>query len=171
MRGFRGTVYCNWRTRLTAARNLLPSSTPRRTQGSAKRFLAQMEVVAALIYRGDLLLVCQRSENGSFPLKWEFPGGKVEKGEQHLTALRRELREELGIEVRAATEFLRHKHCYPNGAEVELLFYRVVDYSGAVVNRVFRQILWVEIQRLNELDFLDGDLPLIEKLTRRERLP
>jgi len=127
-----------------------------------------IQVVAALLYRGNRLLVCQRKENGSFPLKWEFPGGKVERGEGNLAALCRELREELGIEVQSATEIFRHKHLYPDRTEVDLTFFRVDDYREPVANRVFQQILWIEVQRLKELDFLEGDLPLIEKLARQE---
>ena len=127
-----------------------------------------IQVVAALLYRENRLLVCQRKENGSFPLKWEFPGGKVERGEGNLAALCRELREELGIEVQSATEIFRHKHLYPDRTEVDLTFFRVDDYRAPVANRVFQQILWIEVQRLKELDFLEGDLPLIEKLARRE---
>lgn len=127
-----------------------------------------IQVVAALLYRENRLLVCQRKENGSFPLKWEFPGGKVERGEGNLAALCRELREELGIEVQSATEIFRHKHLYPDRTEVDLTFFRVDDYRAPVANRVFQQILWVEVQRLKELDFLEGDLPLIEKLARQE---
>ena len=127
-----------------------------------------IQVVAALLYRENRLLVCQRKENGSFPLKWEFPGGKVERGEGNLAALCRELREELGIEVLSATEIFRHKHLYPDRTEVDLTFFRVDDYREPVANRVFQQILWIEVQRLKELDFLEGDLPLIEKLARQE---
>ncbi|MEK7377661.1 MAG: (deoxy)nucleoside triphosphate pyrophosphohydrolase [Candidatus Binatota bacterium] len=127
-----------------------------------------IQVVAALLYRGNRLLVCQRKENGTFPLKWEFPGGKVERGEGYLAALCRELREELGIEVQSATEIFRHKHLYPDRTEVDLTFFRVDDYRAPVANRVFQQILWIEVQRLKELDFLEGDLPLIEKLVRQE---
>jgi len=127
-----------------------------------------IQVVAALLYRENRLLVCQRKENGSFPLKWEFPGGKVERGEGNLAALCRELREELGIEVQSATEIFRHKHLYPDRTEVDLTFFRVDDYREPVANRVFQQILWIEVQRLKELDFLEGDLPLIEKLARQE---
>lgn len=123
-----------------------------------------IQVVAALIYQGDRLLVCQRRENGAFPLKWEFPGGKVERGEGYLTALQRELKEELGIEVQSATEIFRHSHFYPDPLEVELIFFRVENYRGAVANRAFQQVLWVDIRRLEELDFLEGDLPLIDKL-------
>ena len=62
-----------------------------------------LTVVAGLIYKDGRLLVCQRRPGGAFPLKWEFPGGKVEKGESDIDALRRELREELAVEVREAT--------------------------------------------------------------------
>ena len=127
-----------------------------------------IQVVAALLYRENRLLVCQRKENGSFPLKWEFPGGKVERGEGNLAALCRELREELGIEVQSATEIFRHKHLYPDRTEVDLTFFRVDDYRAPVANRVFQQILWIEVHRIKELDFLEGDLPLIEKLARQE---
>jgi len=127
-----------------------------------------IQVVAALLYRENRLLVCQRKENGAFPLKWEFPGGKVERGEGNLAALCRELREELGIEVQSATEIFRHKHLYPDRTEVDLTFFRVDDYRAPVANRVFQRILWIEVQRLKELDFLEGDLPLIEKLARQE---
>jgi len=129
-----------------------------------------MPVVAGLIYRGERLLACQRRAKGSFPLKWEFPGGKVEGGEEPVEALRRELREELGIEMQSAREVFRHKHFYPGGTEVELIFFRVDEYRKTVVNRVFQQILWVEAQRLKGLDFLEGDLPLIEKLSRQEAI-
>ena len=127
-----------------------------------------IQVVAAVIYQRERLLVCQRRENGSFPLKWEFPGGKVEKGEGYLTALQRELREELGIEIQSATEVFRHRHLYPDPMEAELIFFRVENYQGVVANRAFHRLLWVEVQDLKKLDFLEGDLPLIEKLMRHE---
>lgn len=129
---------------------------------------AAMQVAVALIYQRDRLLVCQRKEGRAFSLKWEFPGGKVEKGEGYLSALRRELKEELGIEVQSATEVCRHSHLYPGGTKVELAFFRVDDYRGGVENHVFERILWVEIPGLRELDFLEGDLPIVEKLLRRE---
>ena len=56
-------------------------------------------VVAALIFKHDQILVCQRTRHQTMPLKWEFPGGKIEEGEQPRDALRRELNEELGIDA------------------------------------------------------------------------
>jgi 8-oxo-dGTP diphosphatase len=123
-----------------------------------------MQVVAALIVRGNRLLVCQRRESGRFPLKWEFPGGKVEAGEEIADALSRELREELAIEIGSAQEIFRHHHSYDEGTEVELIFFRVDEYQGKIVNRVFRDIRWTKLQELKTFDFLDGDLPLIDRL-------
>ena len=127
--------------------------------------MAAIAVVAGLIYQGNRLLVCQRKPGGPFGLKWEFPGGKVEPGEASFAALRRELREELGIEVESAREVFHHTHRY--GAppvEIELAFFLVESYRGAVANRVFNQIRWAESDELATLDFLDADLPFIDRL-------
>src|SRR5215468_8749864 len=70
-------------------------------------------VVAGLIQQGGRLLVCQRRRDGAFALKWEFPGGKVEPGETYENGLRRELREELGIEAHIGPEAYRTRHDYP----------------------------------------------------------
>jgi 8-oxo-dGTP diphosphatase len=123
-----------------------------------------VEVVAGLIFDQDRLLVCQRSLQSSFPLKWEFPGGKVEKGEAHEVALRRELKEELGIQAHCLKEVFRHAHLYPGISKVDLTFFQVMDYSGDVSNRVFQQIKWISIRQLEHLDFLEADLPLVQKL-------
>jgi len=129
-----------------------------------------IEVVAGLIFQGNRLLVCQRKENGPFPLKWEFPGGKVEEGEEAQAALKRELQEELGIEICSAREIFRHRHRYAGQEEVEIVFFLVKGHKGMIESRSFHRILWAEIARLEELDFLEGDLALIEKLSRGELL-
>jgi 8-oxo-dGTP diphosphatase len=126
--------------------------------------LKTVEVVAGLIFDQKRLLVCQRSPQSSFALKWEFPGGKVERGEGYEDALRRELREELGIEAHGLKEIFCHDHLYPEIAKVKLRFYRVLDYSGEVTNLVFQQIKWVPITELVRMDFLEADFPLVRKL-------
>jgi len=123
-----------------------------------------INVVAGLIYRGGRLLVCQRRADGAFPLKWEFPGGKVEGGEADVDALRRELREELAIEAREAGFIVQHDHSYKNGPAVCLRFYNVYEFDGEPQNLVFQQISWLKIVDLDQLDFLDGDRPLIARL-------
>ena len=85
-------------------------------------------VVAGLIVQDGKLLVCQRTRHQTMPLKWEFPGGKIEEGEQPRDALRRELEEELGILASVGDEVKRIQHQYPNGGMVELRFFIVRDY-------------------------------------------
>lgn len=123
-----------------------------------------IKVVAGLIYRDGRLLVCQRRGNSAFPLKWEFPGGKVEEDEDEVAALKRELREELAIEVRRVKFFGQHDHSYDDGPAVSLRFYKVSEFAGIPQNLVFEQISWVKLAALESLDFLDGDRPLITRL-------
>ena len=72
-----------------------------------------LEVVAAILEREGRILVCQRTAQQSHPLKWEFPGGKVEPGELPAQALERELEEELGITAARSEEITRYEFTYP----------------------------------------------------------
>ncbi len=123
-----------------------------------------IEVVAGLIFQNGRVLACQRRADGAFPLKWEFPGGKIEPAEQPESALERELREELGIEIDAMRRVFAHTHDYENFPTVRLEFFHVSAFRGEIVNRVFEQIRWVRADELIRLDFLEGDLPVIEWL-------
>jgi len=121
-------------------------------------------VVAALILKDDQILACQRTRHQPMPLKWEFPGGKIEEGEQPRAALRRELEEELGIEATIGNEVARIHHEYPSGGAVELRFFEVHNYLGEVENRIFREIRWVRRSELPALDFLEADRQLVRDL-------
>jgi len=121
-------------------------------------------VVAGLIVRQGKLLVCQRTRHQTMPLKWEFPGGKIEEGEQPRSALRRELEEELGILATIGDEVRRIQHEYPNGGKVELRFFIVREYQREVENRIFRDIQWAEPKDLPAYDFLEADLTLVKEL-------
>jgi 8-oxo-dGTP diphosphatase len=131
--------------------------------------LVTIKVVAGLIFREGRVLACQRRRDGAFPLKWEFPGGKIEQGESAVEALGRELREELAIDVLESAEVYEREHLYPGGPAVHLKFFEVLRYNGEVENRAFQQIAWVELANLAKLDFLDGDKPLIDKLAGGRR--
>ena len=121
-------------------------------------------VVAALIVQNGKVLVCQRTRHQTMPLKWEFPGGKIEEGEQPRDALRRELDEELGIQATVGDELARIQHEYPNGGMVELRFFVVREFSGELENRIFKDIQWAEPKNLPKFDFLEADLTLVKDL-------
>jgi 8-oxo-dGTP diphosphatase len=120
--------------------------------------------VAGLIVKDGKFLVCQRTRHQTMPLKWEFPGGKIEEGEQPRDALRRELEEELGIQARIGDEVARIRHEYPNHTVVELRFYVVRDYDGALENRIFNDLQWSERAALPQFDFLEADRELVQQL-------
>jgi 8-oxo-dGTP diphosphatase len=121
-------------------------------------------VVAALILNDGKILVCQRTKHQTMPLKWEFPGGKIEEGEQPQDALRRELEEELGIDATIGDEVARIRHEYRSGNAVELRFFVVTDFKGELENRIFRDMQWVDRKDLPSFDFLEADLRLVSDL-------
>jgi 8-oxo-dGTP diphosphatase len=127
-------------------------------------------VVAALIVKNGKILVCQRTRHQVMPLKWEFPGGKIEPGEEPRAALRRELEEELGIEAHIGKEVARIHHLYKGGGSVELYFYVVRDYRGEIENRIFRDVQWADRQALPGYDFLEADLELVQDLANGKLL-
>jgi 8-oxo-dGTP diphosphatase len=126
--------------------------------------LSVKHVVAALIFKNDQILVCQRTRHQTMPLKWEFPGGKIEEGEQPRDALRRELNEELGIDATIGNEMAHIRHEYNNRSAVELRFYAVRDYEGEIENRIFKDLRWAKASELPSFDFLEADLQLVKDL-------
>ena len=129
------------------------------------------QVVAALILKDGKVLVCQRTRHQSMPLKWEFPGGKIEDGEQPRDALRRELEEELGIDAQIGEEVARIRHDYKNGGAVELRFYVVNEYAGEMENRIFRDVRWAKRSELPSYDFLEADVELVKDLATGKIVP
>lgn len=121
-------------------------------------------VVAAIIERDACILICRRRHDGAFPLKWEFPGGKVKSGESPQQALARELREELGIEAEIGAEIHRARHTYSSHAlGVELHFFAARIAGGEPRNLDFEEIAWVERARLSDYDFLDADREFVAR--------
>jgi 8-oxo-dGTP diphosphatase len=123
-----------------------------------------VQVVAAIIENDGRILICRRKPEQSHPLKWEFPGGKVEPGETPPQALERELEEELAIRGAAGEEITRYQHTYPGKDAIVLIFFRVKEFEGHPRNVVFHEMRWEPIARLPEFDFVEGDVRFIRGL-------
>ena len=122
------------------------------------------QVVAAIIEREGRVLICRRRESDPHPLKWEFPGGKVEPGEAPAAALARELREELDIGAAIGAEVERYAFAYPEKKPILLTFYRVAEFDREPRNVVFAEIRWEPVSRLPDFDFLEGDVEFVRRL-------
>ena len=123
-------------------------------------------VVAAVIERGDRrLLIGQRRQNDTSPLKWEFPGGKVREGETPEAALARELQEELGVTLVKSVELGRVRYHYAGTSdELEIRFFAAAIAESELLPRTFEKIAWALPKELGEYDFLAANGGLIAQL-------
>jgi len=121
-------------------------------------------VVAGILRREQRILICQRARGRKHAMKWEFPGGKLEAGEEEPAALARELREELGIVAKIGGARARVRHRYGEGDEVEVVFFEVGEWEGTPETREFEALAWVAPAELGGYDFLAADRPVLELL-------
>lgn len=123
-------------------------------------------VVAAVIERGDRrLLIGQRRRGDTSALKWEFPGGKVERGETPEAALARELKEELGASLSKCVLIGRVVHKYAETPDqLEILFFAAAILDGGLTARTFEKIAWVLPKELGDYDFLAANAGLVANL-------
>ncbi len=124
-------------------------------------------VTAGIVIEGDRVLICQRHHSDPYGMQWEFPGGKVNEGEELKASLRRELAEELAIEAEIDEEVFRLHHQYPDRA-VDVVFFAVRRFRGTIRNQVFEAIAWVDRSRLTEFNFLEADRELVRQISYDE---
>ena len=125
--------------------------------------------MGGIIYQNKKILICQRKEVGDHPLKWEFPGGKLRDFEENQEALRRELKEELNIEIIEMSFFDEYLYEYKElSKKLKLVFYHILQFEGEVQNLVHRQLKWIDISNLSDYDFLEGDYKIINKLIQND---
>jgi 8-oxo-dGTP diphosphatase len=129
--------------------------------------LPMTQVAVGVIRRNGKILICQRKKGSRYGLKWEFPGGKLEPGESTLDCLKRELREELSIQIEGCSKAETQTAFYEDGGTFEVTYCFVDEYSGEPRNNVFEDVRWVFLDELRALDILEGNKPFVASLTRR----
>lgn len=120
-----------------------------------------MHVACAIIERDGLVLAAQRSEAMSLPLKWEFPGGKIDPGESSENCLQRELVEEMGIRVCIGKNLPTNTHHYSTFSVTLHPFVCAIE-SGEITLREHAAIAWLTPEQLQTLEWAEADLPIIE---------
>ena len=119
-----------------------------------------INVSCAIIEKDGRVLAAQRSEGMSMPLKWEFPGGKVEPHESAATCLEREIREELGAEIRIVASLPPTKWSYPS---FTITLYPFVCHlnDGKLHLTEHRAVCWIRPEKLPNLDWAEADVPVL----------
>lgn len=121
-----------------------------------------LRVTCAIIEHNNKVLIAQRSQNMLLPLKWEFPGGKVEIGEKDEDCIIREIKEELDLDVIIRSKLTSVIHHYDTFS-LELIPFVCHTDTSVFQRREHAQILWVEPIELREYDWAEADIPIVEE--------
>ena len=127
--------------------------------------MKHIEVVAGIIEYNDKIL-CMQRDKGKFDYvsyKWEFPGGKIEVGETKEEALRRELKEEMELEVDVLGHLIDVYHEYPDFT-MNMYCFKCVAKTDKFLLNVHHDFKWLKLDELNTLDWAPADMPIVEKL-------
>jgi 8-oxo-dGTP diphosphatase len=147
---------------------MTPARKNRIQTGPARR-AALMRVTAAVIESQGKILIARRKKEDRWGGLWEFPGGKMDRGEKPEACLRRELGEELGVEARVG-ELLCSSRIDHRDYSIELLVYAVTVISGKPLAREHDELRWVEPNELGRYEFPELDRPAVRLLQERSRL-
>jgi 8-oxo-dGTP diphosphatase len=124
-----------------------------------------IEVVAALIWKEDKFLICQRPKDKARALLWEFVGGKVERGESKEEALIRECQEELDVTLNVGEEFMSVTHEYPD-ITVHLTLFNATIASGIPKKLEHNDIKWITREEISNYDFCPADVEILERISK-----
>ena len=129
------------------------------------------EVVAALIWNEEgRVLICQRPAHKARALLWEFPGGKVEKGESREDALKRECQEELAVTLQVGKLYTEVTHAYPD-LTVRLFLFHSRIAAGAPQRLEHADFAWVDPHKLQQYDFCPADFDIIARMAEGVTCP
>jgi 8-oxo-dGTP diphosphatase len=127
--------------------------------------MKRINVVAAIIEKEGKIFCAKRnfSKYDYISYKWEFPGGKEEENESSEEALKREIHEELDVEIIVNNHFITILHKYPD-FEIEMVCYLCKLISGEISLNEHVDFKWLKTSELNELDWAEADIPIVNKL-------
>lgn len=125
--------------------------------------MKQVKVAVGVVLRGDETFITRRLAHQHQGGKWEFPGGKVEANETTGQALKRELEEEIGIQVQSSTPLILIEHQYPD-KHVMLDVHTVKDFTGDPRGLEGQEGQWVALSKLPELDFPEANKEIVARL-------
>ncbi|HKD42836.1 MAG TPA: (deoxy)nucleoside triphosphate pyrophosphohydrolase [Myxococcaceae bacterium] len=126
----------------------------------------QIRVVGAMLEKeGGRYLITQRRPGASLPLLWEFPGGRVQEGEGDAEALARELKEEMGVEIRVGEQVMHLLHDYPD-YEIDFRVFRcgLISPESDIQHLRVHDHRWVTLSEMNQYQFPAADARTLEKL-------
>lgn len=122
-----------------------------------------VDVVAALIWNGDKFMICKRPPHKARGLLWEFVGGKVERGETKQEALKRECREELGVEIEVGDVFFETEHVYPD-ISIRLTLFSAHICGGEVQLLEHVDMKFISVDEIPNFEFCPADEEILRKL-------
>ncbi|NLO82275.1 MAG: (deoxy)nucleoside triphosphate pyrophosphohydrolase [Clostridiales bacterium] len=120
-------------------------------------------VIAAIIVQDGKVLIGRRAEGQALAGKWEFPGGKLEKGETPQECLRREIKEELNLDIEVGEFFGDNVYHYDTGP-IRLVAYEASLLGGQFMMKAHSCVEWAKLCELEDYDFAPADSPFVEKL-------
>ena len=124
-----------------------------------------LKVTCAIITIDGKILAVQRSRTMSLPMKWEFPGGKIEAAETEVECIKREIREELGIEIEVQERLTPSIHQYPSFT-IELIPYTAHYLSGDLKLKEHNSYVLMNRYELDRLDWAEADIPIVKEIMK-----
>ena len=116
----------------------------------------KFDVVAAIIIKDDKYFIAQRNRNKHMGLSWEFPGGKVEEGESFEIALKREIKEELNIEINIKNK-LGEENYQDDKINVKLHYFICSHFNGEIILSEHEDSAWITKNEFKNYNFAEGD--------------
>ena len=123
-----------------------------------------IKFVAAVIEKDGRFLLCKRGPGGNCPFLWEFPGGKVEEGETLQECLKREIKEELDLEITVKDFLMTTDFNYEFGSIRMEVFFASAETDKIGKMDSHEDYRWIKTEELDKFEFAPADLPVVEKL-------